>query len=114
MDKITIQYYTDAVEIVIKGNLNIHTTDNLIKEFRALSTDGHNYRTVGVNCTNLDSIDSSGLGALISMSKLAEGFNAEFYLLDRNRKVSTLFDISSLNRYFQVISVEEFRRIVQP
>lgn len=114
MDKIIIQHYEDSVEIIIKGNLNIHTTDKLLNEFRVLAADGTPYRIFGVNCENLDSIDSSGLGALISMAKQAEGMNAEFYVFDINKRVSTLFDISHLNRYFQIIPAEEFRRIVQP
>ena len=114
MDKITIQHYDDSVEITIKGNLNINTTDKLLSEFKVLATDGTPYRIFGINCENLDSIDSSGLGALISMAKQAEVMNAEFYVCDINKRVSTLFDISHLNRYFQIISTAEFRRIVQP
>ncbi len=114
MDKITIQHYTDSVEIIIKGNLNIHNTDKLLNEFRIITTDGTPYRLFGINCENLDSIDSSGLGALISMAKQAEGMNAEFYVCDINKRVSTLFDISHLNKYFQIIPSAEFKRIVQP
>jgi len=114
LDKITVQHYTDAVEIVIKGNLNIHNTEKLLNEFKDLTADGNNYRIVGINCEHLESIDSSGLGALISISKKAGSMKAEFYLCDLNKKVSSLFDISSLDRYFQVIPGEEFRKIVQP
>jgi len=114
LDKITIQHYEDSVEITIKGNLNIHNTDKLLNEFKALTTDGTAYRIFGINCEGLDSIDSSGLGALISMAKHAEGMNAEFYVCDINKRVSTLFDISHLNKYFQIIPAAEFRRIVQP
>jgi len=114
LDKITIQHYTDSVEIIIKGNLNIHNTDKLLNEFKVLMTDGTKYRIFGINCESLDSIDSSGLGALISMAKHAEEINAEFYVCDINKRVSTLFDISHLNKYFQIIPSTEFRKIVQP
>lgn len=114
LDKITIQHYTDSVEIIIKGDLNIHNTDKLLNEFKALMTDGTEYKIFGINCANLDSIDSSGLGALISMAKRAEEINAEFYVCDINKKVLTLFDISHLNKYFQIIPLTEFRKIVQP
>ena len=114
MDKITVQHYSNAVEIIIKGNLNIRNTDRLIDEFRAIGTDGHEYKFVGINCEAMDSIDSSGLGALISISKKSEGMKADFFLCGLNRGVSSLFDISSLNKYFQVSTVDEFRKIVQP
>ena len=114
MDKITVHHYSDAVEIIIKGNLNIHNTDRLLNEFSMLTSDGTACKLFGINCENLESIDSSGLGALISMAKQAETMKAEFFVCDISKKISTLFDISHLNRYFQVIPLDEFRKIVQP
>ncbi len=114
MDKITVQHYKDAVEIIIRGDLNMHNADKLLNEFKSLSSDGKTFRIIGINCEKMESIDSSGLGVLISLSKQAEAGKSEFYICDLNRKVSTLFDISHMSMYFQLIPGEEFRKIVQP
>lgn len=113
MDKVTVQHYTDSVEIIINGNLNIHNTDKLLNAFKALLAEGMRFRVIGVNCSGLESIDSSGLGALISMSRQADSIKTEFYICDISKKISSLFDISNLNKYFQIITGDEFREIVR-
>ncbi|MFA5519098.1 MAG: STAS domain-containing protein [Spirochaetota bacterium] len=107
MNKIIIKENSKIVEIEIKGDLNIHNIDSVLNDYKHLLT--KNPVIIGINCENLKSVDSSGLGALISMAKLAEKDNIDFYVCELNKKVSTLFDISNLNRYFQIISLNEFK-----
>jgi anti-sigma B factor antagonist len=111
MNKIIVKENNNIIEITIKGDLNIHNIDPMLNDYKHLLT--KNPLIIGINCENLDSVDSSGLGALISMAKLAEKDNIDFYICELNKKVSTLFDISNLNKYFQVISLNEFRRICE-
>ncbi len=109
MNRIIIKENDSIIEVIIKGDLNIHNIDPMLNDYRHLMT--RNPEIIGVNCTDLSSVDSSGLGALISMAKLAEKDNIDFYICELNKKVSTLFDISNLNKYFKIISMAEFRRI---
>lgn len=113
MDKIIIHKYTKGLEIEVKGNLNIHNIDTLLNEFKDIIAENSELKVLGVNCQFLESIDSSGFGMLISLSRQSEKNGITFYICELNRHVSALFDISHLDKFFQIISIDEFRRIVQ-
>ena len=101
------------MEIEVKGSLNIHNIDTLLNEFKEMIAENPELKILGVNCQFLDSIDSSGFGMLISMSRQSEKSGITFYICELNRHVSALFDISHLDKFFKIISIEDFRRIVQ-
>ncbi|HOK01734.1 MAG TPA: STAS domain-containing protein [Spirochaetota bacterium] len=111
MEKITIQKAKNLIEIHINGNLNIHSIDLLENKFRDVLAESGLTNTIIVNCEKLDSIDSSGLGMLISLSKQTEKKEIDFYLYGLSRKISALFDISNLDKYFKIISEEEYRSL---
>jgi anti-anti-sigma factor len=70
-------------------------------------------KIVGINCTSMESIDSSGFGMLISLSRQSEKNGISFYICELNRHVSALFDISHLDHFFHIIPIKDFRQIVQ-
>lgn len=113
MDKITIHNYTDAAEIEINGNLNIHNIDTLLNDFHAMLEEKKDLKILGINCEALDSIDSSGFGMLISLSRQAEKNGITFYICELNKHVSALFDISHLDKFFHIVPLQDFRKIVQ-
>jgi len=113
LDKITIHNYKDGAEIEISGKLNIHNIDNLLNDFTAMIDQNPNFKILGINCESLESIDSSGFGMLISLSRQAEKSGINFYICELNKHVSALFDLSHLDKYFQVIPIQDFRKIVQ-
>ena len=101
MNKITIKENNNALEITIKGDLNIHNIDPLLNDYKQLIT--RKPSVIGINCENLSSVDSSGLGALISMAKLAEKEGVEFFICVVNKKVSTPIVITKINKKFDII-----------
>lgn len=113
MDKILIHNYKDGAEIEVIGNLNIHNIDNLLNDFKDMLENSPDTKIVGINCESLDSIDSSGFGMLISLSRQAEKNGITFYICELNRHVSALFDISHLDKFFHIVSINDFRQIVQ-
>jgi anti-anti-sigma factor len=113
LDKITINKYNNGTEIEVKGNLNIHNIDTLLNEFKDMIAENPDLKNLGVNCEFLESIDSSGFGMLISLSRQSEKNGINFYICELNRHVSALFDISHLDKFFQIVSIKEFRKIVQ-
>ena len=112
LEKIVIQTGNNYTEIIINGNLNIHNIDLLEHQFADVISKSGSIKTLGINCEKMESIDSSGLGMLISLAKQAEKNSISFYLCGLSKKVSALFDISNLDRYFNIISVDEFKEIV--
>ncbi len=108
MEKITLNKGKNFTEIIINGNLNIHSIDQFNVSFRDIISSGTETKTIVINCGKINSIDSSGLGMLISFSKQAEKNGIAFYLYELNKRASTLFDISNLDKYFRIISKDEF------
>lgn len=113
MDKITIHSYKNGKEIVIIGNLNIHNIDTLQNDFADMIGKNPDIKLIGVNCEALESIDSSGFGMLISLSRQSEKNGITFYVCELNTHVSALFDISHLDKFFHIISIQEFRKTAQ-
>lgn len=113
MDKILIHNYKDGAEVEVIGNLNIHNIDNLLNDFKDMLEKNPDTKIVGINCESLDSIDSSGFGMLISLSRQAEKSGITFYICELNKHVSALFDISHLDKFFHIVSIKDFRQIVQ-
>lgn len=113
MDKIIISNFKDGAEIEVIGNLNIHNIDTLLNDFKAMLEKHPETKIVGINCESLDSIDSSGFGMLISLSRQAEKSGMTFYICELNKHVSALFDISHLDKFFHIVPIQDFRKIVQ-
>lgn len=113
MDKITINKYKNGIEIEVKGNLNIHNIDTLMNEFKDMIAENPDLKILGVNCELLESIDSSGFGMLISLARQSEKNGITFYICELNRHVSALFDISHLDKFFKIVSINNFMKIVQ-
>lgn len=113
MVKITVRKYKDGAELEITGKLNINNIDILQKEFNDLIEKNSDLKIIGINCELLESIDSSGFGMLINISRQAEKTGAAFYVCELNTHVSALFDLSHLDKFFQITSISDFRKIVQ-
>jgi anti-anti-sigma factor len=113
LDKIIIHKYKDGAEVEVIGNLNIHNIDTLLNDFKDMLEKNPETKIVGINCESLESIDSSGFGMLISISRQAEKSGMTFYICELNKHVSALFDISHLDKFFHIVSINDFRQIVQ-
>lgn len=113
MDKVTIHKYKDGAEISVSGNLNIHNIEALLDDFRKMLEEYPSIKIIGINCESLESIDSSGFGMLISLSRQAEKSGITFYICELNKHVSALFDISHLDKFFHILPIQDFRKIVQ-
>ncbi len=108
-----IHNYKDGAEIEIIGNLNIHNIDTLLNDFKVMLEKNPELKILGINCEHLESIDSSGFGMLISLSRQSEKSGITFYVCELSKHVSALFDISHLDKFFHIISINDFRQIVQ-
>jgi anti-sigma B factor antagonist len=56
------------------------------------------------NCTTLDFIDSSGLGALISMQKLANERGGKLRLVSPKPNVIQILELTRLHRVFEILA----------
>jgi anti-sigma B factor antagonist len=97
--------------------MNIQPTDStlVISEIRELTAGtSSNVKTqvrtrflpelknIDFDCTNLDFLDSSGLGALISIQKLATGRGGRFRLLRPKATIVQVLELTRLHRIFEI------------
>ena len=74
----------------VKKQLLLHFTDGL--------------SNIDFDCSILDFVDSSGLGALISMQKLANERGGKLRLLSPKPSVIQLLELTRLHRVFDIVN----------
>ncbi|MGL5711892.1 MAG: STAS domain-containing protein [Paraclostridium sp.] len=57
---------------------------------------------IKINFTNLEYIDSTGLGALIGVLKRLKVNEKDIYILNPRKNVKKIFDITGLDKIFKV------------
>ncbi|MEI6175612.1 MAG: STAS domain-containing protein [Verrucomicrobiota bacterium] len=73
----------------VKNQLRLNFADGLIH--------------IDCDCSNLDFVDSSGLGALISMQKLANERGGKLRLLSLKPSVVQVLELTRLHRVFEIV-----------
>lgn len=99
--------------------MNTHSTDNTLhvsgiseltagtaqdtkKQLSIQFTD--ELENIDFDCSALDFVDSSGLGALISMQKLANSRGGKLRLISPKPTVIQLLELTRLHRVFEIIA----------
>lgn len=73
----------------VKNQLRLHFGGGLI--------------SIDMDCSNLDFIDSSGLGALIAIQKLANERGGKLRLLSPKPNVIQVLELTRLHRVFEIV-----------
>lgn len=81
---------TAATAPKVKNHLGLHFADGLIN--------------IDFDCSSLMFVDSSGLGALISMQKLANGRGGKLRLLAPKPAVLQVLELTRLHRVFEIVA----------
>lgn len=96
-------------EIVVLKPLSNNIDSTVCSEFKArvidLINQENNYFLL--NLSQVDFIDSSGLGAIISILKTLNINNGDIVLSDVNPPVFNLFKLTRLNGVFKIYSTEK-------
>ena len=90
------------VRVAVRGEIDIATSDELRSALLALSDQGA--RQVTVDLSDLDFIDSTGLGALIRVLKHYRELGGDLKLASPTRPVRKVLEITSLDKLFQIVS----------
>lgn len=85
-------------DISIEGEIDIYNSNNFKKELSELIQS--NPADVYVNCEKLEYIDSTGLGALVSILKKVKQYDGDIHLFNLKSNVAKLFKITDLNKVF--------------
>ena len=91
----------------LSGNLNFSNALKAEKRF----LEGMETKPIAIciNCTDLQTIDSSGLGTFISLSKKLSKTNINLAICELNDNISNLFDFSKLSHFFRIMSMDQFK-----
>lgn len=87
-------------DISLEGELDISTADKLKEHLHALVT--KEIVDMKINLTNLDYIDSTGLGVMIGVLKKLKISDKEIYIIDPKINVKKIFTITGLDKIFKV------------
>ena len=77
------------------------TSMNVLKEFVNKEIEGDN-KYIGIDLKNVNIINSSGLGILISLLKKIKAAGGNLKLLNANEKLLNIFKITKLNLVFEI------------
>ena len=77
------------------------TSMNALKEFINKEIEGNN-KYIGIDLKNVNIINSSGLGILISLLKKIKAAGGNLKLLNANEKLLNIFKITKLNLVFEI------------
>lgn len=94
-----------VVMVAVEGQLivgNRQELKNLVHE--ALERGGRKFI---VDCTRTGYIDSSGLGALVSMSRKVRETGGEMRIAGLNEDLRSLFELTKLDTLFEILETPE-------
>lgn len=96
--KLTVQKTPDVVTVRGSGKINLNTSEYLSSTLRALIP---NTKRIVLDLTEIEHIDSSGLGALVAVYMSAARAQCELELANPKPRVSDLFKMTRLSDVFK-------------
>ena len=95
----------DIMIYSVEGDIDINSSPDIRKAFD--KTVNSKIMKVIVNLTGVSYIDSSGLATLVEMLKRAKVYGGKLRLTNLAAKVKSLFEITKLERLFDIYDTEE-------
>lgn len=89
--------------IVIEGEIDIYNSSQLKDRLTALLQEHES--DLYMHCEKLEYIDSTGLGALVSVLKKVKQYNGNIHLFHLKPNVAKVFSITELNKVFMIEGV---------
>jgi anti-sigma B factor antagonist len=98
--EIQINDEKDVVMIIVHGDIEMMTIKNFKEKLFEI---GHNVdKNIEIDLSDVDYIDSSGVGVLISLLKLQKKKNKELFINKVSPKVLNVLKLSSLSDIFEM------------
>lgn len=104
--KATIREVGDVTIIDMEGRVTLGEGSNLLRDLVRESL-GRGRRKIVMNMAGINYIDSTGLGELVSGYRLIKSEGGELKLLNLNKKVTDLLQITKLYTVFDIHNEEE-------
>ncbi|MBX7058277.1 MAG: STAS domain-containing protein [Leptospirales bacterium] len=91
----------------LAGKFDIEQSDYFEKTFNQLAAGKP--KRVCLDMTDVNFIDSSGIGAMIKALNLVKSGGGEMILFGLKPMILSVFKLAKLDNFFKVLSPEEFR-----
>jgi anti-sigma B factor antagonist len=95
----------DTPVLSLSGEIDLHASPALREELRARSSSKP--RTLLVDFSRVEYIDSSGLATFIEYLRDAKKFDGSIVLFGMKKKVRTIFELVRLNELFPITGTRE-------
>jgi anti-sigma B factor antagonist len=102
---ITVKQHGNVNVLILKGKLDLANSSDLKEAVKSLLEQDKN--RMHFNMTGVDFINSSGLGALVSMMKEIRVNRGRLTLSDLAPYVSEIFEITQLSNVFEIYGSEK-------
>ena len=103
--KITKTTQQDVVIYCINGDIDINSSPDIRKTFAELTASCQ--KKIVINLAEVSYIDSSGLATLVEMLKKIKSYGGRLRLSNLADKVKGLFEITKLEKIFQIYDTAE-------
>ena len=99
---IEVKFDKDNNQLVVipEGDIDIYTS-NKFKE-KVMNSFEKNQGDISIDGSKLEYVDSTGLGALISILKSVKEANNEIFISNLKPNIRKLFDITELDKLFTI------------
>lgn len=94
-----------VIVLEMRGKLDINSSMALKEDFGKFISDGK--KSILINMADVDFINSSGLGALVSGLKMVREENGVLKLCSLRQYVKELFEVSQLTKIFSIFENEK-------
>ena len=71
-------------------------------------------RLIGINCKNINFIDSSAIGILVKFLNNAVQYNVDLVFYDLSKTIINVFKTARLSSFFKIMEKEEFEKKFLP
>ena len=102
--KYTEKYFKNTLVVGLSGRLDLEAEKGFLNSFDVWMQNKPNFV---FDCTNLEFIDSSGLGILLRILKRAINADRDIRLAAINEEVRMLLEITRADQIFQIFSTVE-------
>lgn len=103
--QITEKKINDIVIYHVKGDIDINSSPQIRKSFDRIIND--KTMKIIINLAGVSYVDSSGLATLVEMLKKTRGYGGKIRLSNLAAKVKSLFEITKLEKLFEIYDTEE-------
>ena len=104
--EVKIHQKNDYTVLMLKGSLDIYTSLDLKNSIDQITLKPE--ISLIFDLSNVDYVDSSGIGTLIKIVNQVHDANGDFYITGLKPMIEKIFKVAGLMTYFTILSEQEF------